>query len=191
MKRFVLIILILGTLSLVGCGHSNVVSSTPTLADQLATPRQLQKLFETSEEIKGSSSNWSGGGGFFLFFGGGRASGSSQSWDYTQYSVMLAWERPDMPDVYAVAKVPLSKVNIKLIDSGNSTVSFYTLGAYYCSMGTKWEDDVLGCYHYDEAYNYDIQFYIDHFLRFVVITTTAESWPKYIEMPLNNPEIYQ
>lgn len=146
----------------------------------LESPRTLHRLFEFSETVKNEKSDWIAGGGLFLIFG----KGHSESQEYVQIKVDMAFERPDLPDTYAIVELPLEKINVKFQEEENSTVAFSI-------VDKQRNGNELARWKQIEAFNLyerDIQTFLDQYLAYAVITTREENWPKNIEMPLDRED---
>lgn len=96
---------------------------------------------------------------FFLFIGD--LSGTTT----TTVSVKFAWKMND--GVYALSSLPLEKIRIKL-DEKATTPTIKFRWRRYISGGTP-----------------QIQYLMDHYVSYAVVTVRESDWPVQVNLPLN------
>lgn len=110
--------------------------------------------------VSASETNSNLSGGYFLFFGG--MSGETQ----TSQLVKFAWLMNDGVS-YSISSLPLEKIRVQF----NDTISIPTIKYNYARKNLGLED---------------VQYYMDHFVHYAVVTVREQDWQVQINLPLSN-----
>ena len=130
--------------------------------DTTEEPRNIQGVHELHKMSEYTGINSEISGGFFLFFGG--ISGQTKS----ETLVRFAWKMND--GTYAISTLPIEKIRVKFDNNVTTpTVDFDSGKIRY-----EWEN------------NSDLEYVINHYVNYAILTVRESDWPSQINLPFNN-----